>query len=145
MPIPSAVSNVTFVGTRGPLNNLSSFLFIAVAELSIINGIPSVSHENGDSIGSAFDVNTLMYRHGYCCRIFLRRLPWWLNAFLSSDKIMLEQISLVQYRMNAINNEYKYTNSISASDRNDLTNPSGGSGSKFIKNRYGTARCKGSS
>ena len=58
---------------------------------------------------------------------------------------MLEQISLVQYFINAINIRYKYINSISASDRNDLTNPSGGSGSKSIKDRYGTARCKGSS
>ena len=38
-------------------------------------------------------------------RIFLRRLPWLLNTFLSPDKIMLEQISLVQYRFNAINTE----------------------------------------
>ena len=67
------------------------------------------------------------------------------KCILSSDKIMLERIIFVQYRINAINIGYKYTNSISASDRNDLTNQSGGSGSKFIKNRYGTARCKGSS
>ena len=61
---------------------------------------------------------------------------------LSSDKIMQEQISFVQYHINAINIGYKYTNSISASERNDLTNLSGGSGIKSIKNRYGTAKCK---
>ena len=55
---------------------------------------------------------------------------------------MLEQISLVQYRINSINIGYKYTNSISASERNYLTNLSGGSGFKSINNRYGTARCK---
>ena len=101
-----------------------------------------MSYENGDSLGSAFDVNILMYRHGCCFRLFLLRLPWRLNEFLSYDKIILEQISLVQYRINAINIGYKYTNSISASDRNDLTNPSGGSGSKSINNRYSTARYK---
>ena len=102
------------------------------------------SHENGDSPGLVFDVNTLMFIHGCCCRLFLRRLPWRLNAFLSSDKIMEEQISFVQYRINVINIGYKYTNSISASERNDWTNSSGGSGSKSIKNIYGTAICKGS-
>ena len=58
---------------------------------------------------------------------------------------MQEQISFVQYRINAISIGYKYTNIISSSERNDLTNPSGGYGSKSINNRYGTARCKGSS
>ena len=58
---------------------------------------------------------------------------------------MQEQISFVQYCINAINIGYKYTNSISDSERNDLTNSSGGSGSKSINNRYGTARCKRSS
>ena len=58
---------------------------------------------------------------------------------------MQEQISFVQYRINAINIGYKYTNSISASERNDLKNPSGSYGSKSINNIYGTARCKGSS
>ena len=55
---------------------------------------------------------------------------------------MQEQIRFFQYRINAINIVYKYTNSISASESNDLKNPSGGSGSKSIKNRYGAARCK---
>ena len=42
---PSVVSNVTIIRVSGPWNILHLLYIIAVAELSVTNGIPSVSKE----------------------------------------------------------------------------------------------------
>ena len=55
------------VGTRGPTNNLRILQIMPVAELSITNGMPSVSHENAlSSVFSSDDVaKILMKRVGF--------------------------------------------------------------------------------
>ena len=85
--MPSAVFIVTLVGFNGPVNSLSMVLVIGVAELSMINNMPSVFHENGSLGGSLFLVCTLMYICGNGLSRLLRRRPCLTNTFFSHDRI----------------------------------------------------------
>ena len=97
-----------------------------VAELSTTKGIPSVSQEKYFSLGSAAAAYILMCNVGN-----LRYDMYTIN-------------DLLQRRVRLLKIGYRYTMSISARDKIDLSRMSGGSGSISKRYTYGTAKCSGS-
>ena len=82
--IPYDVSRVTGVGTSGSVNNLRWIPIMAVAELSITKGMPSISHKKESLMWSSSVANDLAYRVGIGLYFSRRRIPCCANKFLLS-------------------------------------------------------------
>ena len=137
----SAVANVTIIGVSGPVNSLCSLHIIAVAELTTINGIPSVSQEKALLPELALAAKALICNlvKGLC------RFRWRMPLLKKTFEKIYAPMRLNQRLIRPCRIWYKYENSISTKDITYLSKPSGGYGNRSRKNAYGIARWSGSS
>ena len=130
---PSDVSRFACVGTSGPMNIWFWLQIMAVAELSITKGVPSVSHEKESLMWSSTVENYMAYILGIVLYFARQLLTCHTNTFLSSLAKIEAKMGLYQCIIKPLATWYKYTNSITVSEIIYLIALSGGSGKIYKK------------